>query len=337
MKIKLAIVGSTGVVGQEILKILDHRKIKIDTLKLLASKHSAGKVIDFRGKKYVVEEAKPESFTDVNVAIFSAGTEVSKSLAKEAVKRGCIVIDNSNAFRMDNDVPLVIPEVNPEAAINHKGIIANPNCSTIQMVVALKPLYDYSRIKNIWVSTYQSVSGTGYKGIDELKRLSHKTLNNEDLNCEVYPKPISFNLIPHIDIFLENGYSREEMKMVNETKKILQDSNIHIEPTAVRVPVLNCHSEAITIETERPITKEKAIELLKKASGITIMDNLEEEVYPTPLDVDGKDNVYVGRIRKALTSEKSLSMWVVGDNLRKGAALNAIQILEFISKKGCLK
>lgn len=337
MNIKLAIVGSTGVVGQEILKILDQRKIKIDSLKLLASKRSAGKVIDFRGEKYVVEEAKPESFTDVNVAIFSAGSEVSKSLAPEAVKRCCIVIDNSNTFRMDNDVPLVVPEVNPEAAINNKGIIANPNCSTIQMVVALKPLYDFSRIKNIWVSTYQSVSGTGYKAIDELKRLSIKTLNNEDLKCEVYPKPISFNLLPHIDIFLENGYSREEMKMVNETKKILQDSNVHIEPTAVRVPVFNCHSEAITIETEEVITQEKAIELLKEAPGITIMDNLEDEVYPTPLDVDGKDNVYVGRVRKALISENSLSMWVVGDNLRKGAALNAIQILELISKKGCLR
>ncbi|QVK18330.1 aspartate-semialdehyde dehydrogenase [Mycoplasmatota bacterium] len=337
MKINLAIVGSTGLVGQEILKILDQRKIKIDSLKLLASKRSAGKEIDFRGKKYIVEEAKPESFTDVNVAIFSAESDVSKLLAKEAVKRSCIVIDNSNAFRMDNDVPLVVPEVNPEAAFNHKGIIANPNCSTIQMVVALKPLYDFSLIKNIWVSTYQSVSGTGYKGIDELRRLSLKSLNKEDLKSEVYPKPISFNLLPHIDIFLDNGYSREEMKMVNETKKILQDPNIQIEPTAVRVPVLNCHSEAITIETKETITKEIAINLFEKAPGITVMDNLKEEVYPTPLDVNGKDNVYVGRIRKALISKNALSMWVVGDNLRKGAALNAIQILELLSEKGCLK
>ncbi|MBF8983877.1 aspartate-semialdehyde dehydrogenase [Lutibacter sp. B2] len=337
MNINLAMVGSTGAVGQEVLKILNERNVKINSLKLLASKRSAGKTIEFRGEKLVVEEATPDSFENIDVAIFSAGGSISKILGPEAVKRGTVVIDNSNAFRMETDVPLVIPEINPHAIHKHKGLISNPNCSTIQMLVALKPLYDYSKIKKIWVSTYQSVSGTGTKAIKELKELSQNALDGKELNPKVYPKAIAFNVLPHLDVFQPNGYTLEEMKMVNETKKIFEDEEIIVEPTAVRVPVINCHSEAVTIETEKEITPQKARALLDAANGVCVMDNIEELIYPTPLDVAGKDDVYVGRIRKGFIAQNALSMWVVGDNLRKGAALNAVQILEYMIDKECIK
>lgn len=333
MSIRLAVVGATGLVGQEVLKILDQRGIQVQSLKLLASKKSAGKTIYFRGEKYMIQEATPASFQDVEVAIFSAGTAISKTLIPEAVRRGTVVIDNSNAFRMEPKVPLVIPEVNSHEIEHHQGIIANPNCSTIQLVVALKPIYEYTRIKKIWIATYQSVSGSGQKGMEELLDLSQKSLNNEPCADSLNPHPIAFNLLPQIDIFLENDYTREEMKMVYETKKILADDQICIEATAVRVPVFVGHSEAITIETEDEITPSMARKLLSEAPGLIVLDDPSQNRYPTPRDVANQDHVYVGRIRKSLTAQNGLSMWVVGDNLRKGAALNAVQILEYLVQR----
>lgn len=328
--IRLAVVGATGLVGQEVLQIIEERKLEFDSIRLLASRESAGKTIHFRGEEYSVEEAVPDSFTEVDIAIFSAGTEISKQLIPEAVKRGTAVIDNSNAFRMDEDVPLLVPEVNLHALAAHHGIIANPNCSTAQMVVVLKPLYDYTRIRRIWVSTYQSVSGTGIKAVKELTDQSLQKLQGGEAAPEVYQKPIAFNLIPQIDCFLENGYTQEEMKLVRETRKILEDEEILIEATAVRVPVFVGHSEAVTIETEEPLTPELARELLRRAPGVTVADAVDEGLYPTPLDVAGTDDVAVGRIRQSLQGPNCLSLWIVGDNLRKGAALNAVQILEHL-------
>lgn len=328
--VRFAIVGATGLVGQEVLRILEERSVCLDSIQLLASKESVGKSIRFRGEDLLVQEAIPGSFEGIDFAIFSAGTEVSKQLIPEAVQRGTVVIDNSNAFRMETNVPLVVPEVNLHALAGHSGIIANPNCSTAQMIVALKPLHDYTRIRRIWVSTYQSVSGTGIKAVEELKVQALQRLQGEPVTPEVYQKPIAFNLIPQIDIFLENGFTQEEMKLVRETRKILEDEEILVEATAVRVPVLIGHSEAVTIETEEAITPEIARELLREAHGVRVMDTVDEELYPTPLDVAGGDDVLVGRIRQSLFGPNFLSMWIVGDNLRKGAALNAVQILEHL-------
>lgn len=333
--IRLAIVGATGLVGQEVLQILKERDVHVDSISLLASRESVGKSIRMHGKTYRVEEARPESFDGIDFAIFCAGSEISKSLIPEAVQRGTVVIDNSNAFRMDPAVPLVVPEVNLHTLWTHKGIIANPNCSTAQMVVVLKALHDYSRIRRIWVSTYQSVSGTGIKAVNELKAQSQQRLLDKPVNPEVYTKPIAFNLIPQIDQFLPNGYTLEEMKLVQETRKIFEDESIIIEPTAVRVPVWVGHSEAVTVETEEPITPEIARRLLTEAHGVKVMDEPAEGVYPTPLDVVGTDDILVGRIRQSLLSPNALNLWIVGDNLRKGAALNAIQILEhLLGKRG---
>jgi len=329
-KYNVAVVGATGAVGRECLKILKERDFPAKKLKLLASERSHGKVVDFNGENIKVEKAEPNSFEGIDIAIFSAGSKVSKQLAPEAVKRGAVVVDNSNAFRMDRNVPLVVPEVNPEEIENHNGIIANPNCSTIQMVVALKPIYDVVGIKRVVVSTYQAVSGTGLKAIEELKRQTIGYLNNRDIVKEVYPHQIAFNVLPHIDVFDEEGYTKEERKMINETKKILNDETIKVAPTTVRVPVITGHSESVNVETRKPISPQEVRELLDNAPGVVVMDEPESNTYPLPILAAGRNEVFVGRIRRDVSIENGIAMWIVADNLRKGAAFNAIQIAELL-------
>jgi aspartate-semialdehyde dehydrogenase len=328
----VAIAGATGAVGETFLKILEERNFPIKNLKLLASKRSLGKKIKFKDREYTVEELTHDSFKDVDIALFSAGASRSLEFAPSAVKAGALVIDNSSAFRMDEDVPLVVPEVNPDDAFKSKGIIANPNCTTIIMVVALKPIYDYSKIKRVVVSSYQSASGAGAQAMEELIQQTKDWANNREIKVEKFQYQLLFNVIPHIDKFMENGYTKEEMKMFNETRKIFGDNSIKVSATCVRVPVLSAHSEAVTVETESEITVEKARELFQNAKGIKLLDNPEKNEYPMPLFVAGKDDCYVGRIRKDISAENSLNFWVVGDQLRKGAALNAIQIAELFIK-----
>ncbi len=333
----VAVVGATGAVGQEMIRVLEQRNFPVKKLVPLASSRSAGKRVKFKGEEWIVEELKPESFEGVDIALFSAGGERSKQFAPEAVKRGAVVIDNSSAFRMEPDVPLVVPEVNPEDVDWHKGIIANPNCSTIQMVVVLKPLHDLAKIKRVVVSTYQAVSGAGAQAIEELKEQTRAVLDGKPVPPPVkIPRQIAFNCVPHIDKFFPNGYTREELKMINETKKIMHDDSIKVSPTCVRVPVFVGHSESVNVEFERPITVDEAKEALERAPGVTVMDDFENLVYPTPIDVAGKDDVLVGRIRKDDTIENGLNLWIVGDNLRKGAALNAVQIAELLIEKGLI-
>ena len=341
-KYNIAILGATGAVGQEFINLIEERDLPINNLKLLASERSAGKVLQVKGRDYQVEEAKPESFAGVDIALFAGGA-ISKTLAPEAAKRGAVVIDNSSAFRMDEKVPLVVPEVNPEAIKNHQGIIANPNCSTIIMVVALKPIHDAAKIKRIVVSTYQAVSGAGKEGIDELESQTRAYAAGEPLEAKILPSAslpkhyqIAFNLIPHIDVFLENGYSKEEMKMVHETHKILNDYSIGISPTTVRVPVYRSHSESINLELEKPLSANEARAILAKFPGIIVQDDLSEMIYPMPLDTAGKNEVFVGRIREDNSVQHGLNLWVVGDQIRKGAALNALQIAEYMIKEGLI-
>ena len=335
-KYNIAIVGATGAVGQTMLKILEERDFPVNRVLPLASARSNGISVSFRGEKLKVLEATPASFNGIDIALFSAGKTVSKELAPEAIKRGAIVIDNSNAFRMSPGVPLVVPEVNPDHLKNHRGIIANPNCSTIQMVVVLKPIHDAARIKRVVVSTYQAVSGTGLEAIDELKQQLSMILKGEEPKPEVYPHPIAFNVLPHIDAFDDTGYSQEEWKMVNETKKIMGDDSIAVTATTVRVPVLNGHSESINIETEEKLTPDMARELLSKAPGVKVVDEPKSKKYPLPGDVSGRDEVFVGRIREDFSIKNGLNMWVVADNLRKGAALNAVQIAEKMAANGLI-
>jgi len=330
----VAVVGATGLVGREMVSILEGRDFPVRSLRLLATSRSQGMVIKFKGKDIIVEEAKPESFKGVQIALFSAGEKGSKELSPQAVKSGAIVIDNSNAFRMEPDVPLVVPEVNEEKLKGHKGIIANPNCSTIQMVVALAPIHRRYKIKRIVVSTYQSVSGTGREAVDELWEETRDIIESKTITPKVYPHQIAFNLLPHIDIFYPNGYSKEEMKMVNETRKILDDQTIRVCATTVRVPVFRAHSESVNIETELPITPEEVRDLLSKSPGIVIMDKPEECIYPMPILAEGRDEVFVGRIRRDESIENGIAMWIVSDNIRKGAALNAVQIAESLIKLG---
>lgn len=332
----VAIAGVTGAVGSVFLSILKERKFPVKNLVPLASAKSAGKKIIFNGEEHEVKKLTKDSFKNTDIALFSAGASRSLEFAKYAAFSGAVVIDNSSAFRMDPDVPLVVPEVNPQDILKHKGIIANPNCSTIIMVVALKPLYDLSRIKRIIVSTYQAVSGAGAKGIIELEDQSKKIISGSggEIKCEVFPVRIAFNVIPQIDVFLENGYTKEEMKMVNETRKILGDSEIRISATAVRVPVFTSHSESVVIETERKLTVDECRAALENAPGITLKDDFKNKIYPTPLDSSNKDNVFVGRIRDDISSENGICFWCVGDQLRKGAALNAVQIAEVMIDKG---
>ena len=326
----IAVAGVTGAVGKVFLSILEERKFPVKNLIPLASHRSAGKKILFNGQELEVKELKKDSFSNVDIALFSAGASTSREFAKHAVDSGAVVIDNSSAFRMEENVPLVVPEVNKDKIFEHNGIIANPNCSTIIMVVALKPIYDISPIKRIVVSTYQSVSGAGAKAIAELENQTREIIcgGNRNVKCEVFPVQIAFNVIPHIDIFLDNGYTKEEMKMVYETRKIFGDDLIKVSATAVRVPVFTSHSESVSIETEEKIELEVVRDALARAEGLTLKDDFKNAVYPTALDSSNKDNVFVGRLREDISIENGISMWVVGDQLRKGAALNAIQIAE---------
>lgn len=333
MGYRIAVVGATGLVGQEMLKILHERNIPISEIYTFASARSEGTYVEFGNEKIKVEKATTEGISKAEFALFSIGEEISLELAPEIAKKGTIIIDNSNAFRMDPEVPLVIPEINSEDLKNHKNIIANPNCSTIQMLVALYPLHKKWKLSKIFVATYQSVSGKGKEAIDGLLKETEYFVQTKEFTSTAFPYPIAFNLIPHIDSFELENYSREEMKMVRETHKILHDPTIKISPTCVRVPVLRGHSEVINAEFEKEFSLEEVFKTLSNAPGVKILDEPSNKVYPMPIYCDGKDEVFVGRIRKDLFNPKALNMWVVADNIRKGAALNAVQILECLIKK----
>ena len=334
-KANIAILGATGVVGREITKIVDELNIEYNTIKFLSSAKSAGTKLTFRGKEYTVEEAKPESFDGVNIVLASAGGSTSKLFAPEIVKRGGVLIDNSSAFRMDEDVPLVIVGANEDDIKLHKGIIANPNCSTSQLMLVLKPLNEKFKIKRLIVSTYQAVSGAGLKAINELRENTKCALNGEKFEPSAFKKEIAFNVLPQIDVFCENGYTKEEMKVVNETKKILHlDKNVPISCTAARVPVFNSHSEAVDIEFEKDVTPDEVREILKNTFGVKVIDNPDNFEYPTTKDSSGVDPVYVGRIRKNLAVNNGITVWCVADNLRIGAALNTVRICKEVIEKG---
>ncbi len=324
----VAVAGATGAVGREMLKTLEQRNFPAKKVIPLASSRSAGKRLPYRGGELVVEELTENSFEGVDIAVFSAGGGTSQKFAPHAQKSGCVVVDNSSAWRMDDRCPLVVPEVNAHALKKHNGIIANPNCSTIQMVVALQPIHEAATIRRVVVSTYQAVSGTGQKGIEELEKQVRQLFNMQDPDISVYPYQIAFNCLPHIDVFLDNDYTKEEMKMVNETVKIMEDPGIKVTATTVRVPVFYSHSEAVNIETEKKITAKEARAILSRAPGVKVLDNPAEKIYPLALDAAGEDEVFVGRIREDDTIANGLNMWVVADNIRKGAALNAVQIAE---------
>lgn len=326
----VAIMGATGVVGREMLKILEERNFPVSSLRLLASEKSIGLKLSFKGEDIPVELLTHDSFKDIDIVLSSPGASVSKIFSPSAVNAGAIVIDNSSAFRMEKDVPLVVPEVNPHRIKEHKGIIANPNCSTIQMIVALKPIHDAVKIKRIIVSTYQSVSGAGKKAISALERETRDLLNGLSMGKPTLPYQIAFNLIPQIDIFLDNYYTKEEMKMVNETRKIMEVKDLRISATCVRVPVFISHSESVNIETEKKLSRDDAISILKKAPGVKVVDDITKNEYPLPIDAAGKDDVFVGRIREDESIPNGLNLWIVSDNLRKGAALNAVQIAELL-------
>ena len=330
---RVAVVGAMGAVGREMIKTLEQRKFPVSGLKPLDIQANAGRTVTYLGEEVLVQEAGKGAFLDVDFALFSAGADASRILAPIAAAEGAIVIDNSSQWRMDPEVPLVIPEVNPDALAGHKGIIANPNCSTIQMLVAAKPIHDAFKIKRIVVATYQAVSGTGGAAISELTAQAAAFTKGETIEAKVYPRQILFNALPQIDVFLENDYTKEEMKMVHETHKIL-DPAILVSPTAVRIGVYRGHSEAVNIETEKPFTIAEVRALLEKAAGVQVMDDPSRLVYPTALDVEGKDSVFVGRLRTDPTVPNGLNMWVVSDNLRKGAALNAVQIAEALVARG---
>jgi aspartate-semialdehyde dehydrogenase len=326
----VAVAGATGAVGSEMIEVLEERKFPVGRLVPLASARSAGGSITFRGEEIEVKELATEAFHGVDLALFSAGTEVSKEYAPVAVRAGTVVIDNSSAWRMDPQVPLVVPEVNPHDLRSHRGLIANPNCSTIQMVVALKPLHDRARIKRAVVTTFQSVSGTGKEAMDELIEECRDLLSFRQPQPTVYRYQIAFNCLPQIDDFLPSGYTKEEMKLLHETRKIMSDPAIQLTATTVRVPVYVGHSEAVNIETERKITANEARAILSTAPGVLVYDDPSHGIYPMPLDVAGKDEVYVGRIREDDSVPNGLNLWIVADNLRKGAAVNAVQIAELL-------
>ena len=324
-KINVAIVGATGMVGRTFLKVLEERQFPIENLYLFSSAKSAGSSVTFNGEEYVVEELNENSFDrDIQIALFSAGGEISAKFAPIAASKGVIAIDNSSHWRMDPEVPLVVPEVNPDAVKNHKGIIANPNCSTIQAMVPLKPLDDKYKIKRIIFSTYQAVSGSGVRGIQDLEDGVKGEPNS------FYPHSIAYNCLPHIDVFTDNGYSKEELKMINETMKILNNYDMKVTATTVRVPVKNCHSESINIEFEEAFELPSLVETLKEMAGVVVVDNPSKNEYPTAIDCNGKDEVFVGRIRRDFSVDNGINMWVVADNIRKGAATNAVQIAELL-------
>ncbi|KPA18489.1 Aspartate-semialdehyde dehydrogenase [Candidatus Magnetomorum sp. HK-1] len=333
-QVNVAIAGATGAVGNQMIQCLEERNFPMKSLKLLASERSAGRKIRFKGDDLTVELLTKDSFKDVDVAIFSAGGTPSKIFAPAAAEAGCVVVDNSSAWRMDPDIPLVVPEANPHAIAGYKkkGIIANPNCSTIQMIVPLVVLHREYGIKRIVVSSYQAVSGTGKKAIDELHDQTRAILNYLDYEAKVYPHQISFNCLPHIDVFLDNGYTKEEMKMVNETRKILEDDSIGVTATTVRVPVFYGHSESVNVETKKPISAAEYRELLKSQPGVKVVDDPSKNEYPLAIDAAGQDLTLVGRIRDDESIENGINMWIVADNIRKGAATNAVQIAEILVK-----
>ncbi len=334
MGYKVAVVGATGEVGRAFLKVLEERNFPVDELFPFASERSEGLELTFKGERLKVQALnKVADFKSIDIALFSAGSSISKEYAPRFASDGAVVIDNSSAWRLDPEVPLVVPEVNPEDVKDHKGIIANPNCSTIQMLVALKPIYDTVGIEAIIVSTYQSVSGAGAKAIKELQEQTRAWCEGKEIPpAKALPKRIGFNVVPQIDIFTENGYTKEELKMLNETRKILHDPHIKVSATCVRVPVLYGHSEAVSLKLRSELSPESAREILSKAKGVVVVDNPTEGEYPLAIDVAGKDEVFVGRIRKDLVFEPGLSMWVVADNIRKGAATNAVQIAELLTQ-----
>lgn len=335
---KVAIVGASGAVGQEFLRVLEERNFPITELLLFGSERSAGKTYKFKGKDIQVRLlAHNDDFKGVQIAFTSAGASTSKEFADTITKYGAVMIDNSSAFRMDQDVPLVVPEVNPEDAVNPpRGIIANPNCTTIQMVVALKPIEDLSHIRRARVSTYQSASGAGAAAMDELVEQNAQIVRGEEPTIDKFAYQLAYNVIPQVDVFTENGYTKEEMKMYNETRKIMH-SDIQVSATCVRVPVMRAHSEAVWVETERPISVEEAREAFSKAEGVVLMDEPEKKIYPMPLPLAGVDPVYVGRVRKDITDPNGLSFWCVSDQIKKGAALNAVQIAEYLVNNGHVK
>ena len=337
-KYNVAILGATGAVGGEFLKLIEERNFPFAELRLLASKRSAGTEIEFMGKTYVVQEATKDSFQGIDIALFAGGS-VSKEFAPYAVEAGAVVIDNSSTFRMDPEVPLVVPEVNPQAILKHKGIIANPNCSTIIMVMALKPLYDLARIKRVVVSTYQAVSGAGKEGIDELTDQVKAYSEGKEMVAKILPSaslekhyPIAFNLIPQIDVFLDNLYTKEEMKMINETQKIMEDYDMRITATTVRVPVYRSHSESVNIEFEHDLELADMIKAIEAFPGVQMLDNPQAQEYPMPLYTSDKDDCFVGRLRRDESNPNTCNLWVVGDQIRKGAALNTLQIAETMIK-----
>lgn len=333
---KVAIVGASGAVGQEFLRVLEEQKFPLDELVLFGSSRSAGRKYTFRGQELTVKELKHnDDFKDVDIAFTSAGAGTSKEFAETITKYGALMIDNSSAFRMDTDVPLVVPEVNGNDAFDTpRNIIANPNCTTIQMVVALKPINDLAKIKRVHVATYQAASGAGAAAMEELINQYNQLAKGEKPTIEKFAYQLAYNVIPQIDVFTDNGYTKEEMKMQNETKKIMHEPTLDVSAMCVRVPVMRAHSEAIWVETERPVSVEEARDAFSKAEGLIVVDVPSEKRYPMPLDVADKDEVYVGRIRKDLTNDNGLSFWVVGDQIKKGAALNAVQIAQYLINHG---
>ncbi len=332
MGVNVAVVGATGAVGTEMLKVLERRDFPVDELRPLASSRSAGKKVPFRGKEVQIQELTENSFEGIKIALFSAGGDISKQFVPYAIESNSVVVDNTSAFRVDEDVPLVVPEVNANKISEHNGVIANPNCSTIQLVVVLKPIHDAVKIKRVVISTYQAVSGAGLKAMDELKKETEYLLSNDgEYNRSVFPHQIAFNALPQIpqsDAFLQNGYTSEEMKMINETKKIMDDDSLRITATTVRVPVFRGHSESVNIETQEKVSADDARNLLSKAEGVVVLDNPSRQLYPLATDAAGKDETFVGRIREDNSVENGLCLWIVSDNLLKGAALNAVQIAE---------
>lgn len=333
----VAVCGATGAVGREMLKVLEQRDFPYSEIIPMASARSAGKKVEFRGEELTVVELTETSFEGVDLALFSAGGSTSEKFAPIAAQAGCVVVDNSSAWRMDPECPLVVPEVNPHDLDWHKGIIANPNCSTIQLMVALKPIHDEARIKRVVVSTYQAVSGTGQQAIEELENQVRRLMSGQPIVPEVYPHQIAFNCLPHIDVFLDNDYTKEEMKMVNETTKIMGDDSIKLTATCVRVPVFYGHSESVNIETEEKLSADDVRALLAKSPGIVVEDYPDKKAYPMPVNAAGDDATYVGRIREDETIANGINMWVVSDNIRKGAALNTVQIAETLLERDLVR
>ena len=336
-KLTVAVVGATGAVGREMLKTLHDRDFPATEVRAFASARSEGVKVPYGERELTVHELKEDVFDGVDMAIFSAGGATSQKFAPHAAHAGCVVVDNSAAWRMDERCPLVVPEVNPQALDAHQGIIANPNCSTIQMLVVLKPLHDAGKIRRVVVSTYQAVSGTGQKGMEELERQVRDLFNSRDPENKVYPYRIAFNVLPHIDVFLDNDYTKEEMKMVNETVKIFDDPTIKVTATCARVPVFYCHAESVNIETDKKITPQEARVMLSQAPGVRVFDNPRELMYPMPAYCVGEDATYVGRIREDESIANGLNLWIVADNVRKGAALNAVQIGEELLRRDLVR